>query len=91
MSGLVRATPLYPPSSPPHPHPLALSQEGFSSWNRRDFSAFVRACEKYGRDRLDQIAGDMDSKTQDEVRGALLYWEGGVWGAKGEGETNGCL
>jgi len=52
-----------------------LLQEGFSSWNRRDFSAFVRAAEKYGRDSLEQIAGDMDSKTPEEVRACV--WGGG--------------
>ncbi|GBG00203.1 chromatin-remodeling complex ATPase chain, partial [Raphidocelis subcapitata] len=52
-----------------------LLTEGFSSWNRRDFGAFVRACEKYGRDRLDQIAGELDTKSLDEVKAyAAAFW-----------------
>jgi SWI/SNF-related matrix-associated actin-dependent regulator of chromatin subfamily A member 5 len=44
--------------SPEDPQPLSeeevaekerLLQEGFSNWNRRDFNAFVRACEKVRR------------------------------------------
>ncbi len=33
-----------------------LLDTGFSNWNRRDFSAFVRACEKYGRGALDMVS-----------------------------------
>ncbi len=42
-------------SAPDDPQPLSeeeieekeqLLSEGFSNWNRRDFNAFVRACEK---------------------------------------------
>lgn len=41
--------------APDDPHPLSeeemaekekLLQDGFTNWNRRDFNAFTRACEK---------------------------------------------
>jgi hypothetical protein len=44
--------------------------EGFSNWMRRDFNAFVRACEKYGRHNLADIARDIETKTEEEVRPA---------------------
>jgi SWI/SNF-related matrix-associated actin-dependent regulator of chromatin subfamily A member 5 len=34
----------------------------------RDFGAFCRACEKYGRENLSQIAAEVEGKTEDEVR-----------------------
>ncbi len=35
---------------------------------RRDFNSFVRACEKYGRENVAQIAAEVDGKTEEEVR-----------------------
>ena len=43
---------------------------------RRDFNAFVRACEKYGRAALADIARDVENKSEEEVGGWL--WMGGV-------------
>ena len=37
---------------------------------RRDFNAFVRACEKYGRAALADIARDMENKSEEEVGGS---------------------
>jgi SWI/SNF-related matrix-associated actin-dependent regulator of chromatin subfamily A member 5 len=34
---------------------------------RRDFLAFVRAAEKYGRTELDKIAGEVEGKSREEV------------------------
>lgn len=45
----------------------SLLDEGFSNWNRRDFSAFCRACEKYGREQLASIAAEIEGKTEEEV------------------------
>lgn len=56
---------------PPGAEREQLLQQGFSNWMRRDFNAFVRACEKYGRHNLADIARDIESKTEEEV---------GVWG-----------
>eukprot|EP01024_Parvocaulis_polyphysoides_P043035 TRINITY_DN3928_c0_g4_i1.p1 TRINITY_DN3928_c0_g4~~TRINITY_DN3928_c0_g4_i1.p1 ORF type:complete len:714 (+),score=99.52 TRINITY_DN3928_c0_g4_i1:319-2460(+) len=45
-----------------------LLEEGFSNWNRRDFNAFIRACEKHGRHALDDICTEIEGKTEAEVR-----------------------
>ncbi|KAJ6911783.1 ISWI chromatin-remodeling complex ATPase CHR11 isoform X2 [Populus alba x Populus x berolinensis] len=44
-----------------------LLEEGFSSWSRRDFNTFIRACEKYGRNDLKSIATELEGKTEEEV------------------------
>ena len=41
--------------------------QGFSSWTRRDFNSFIRACEKYGRNDIRGIASEMEGKTEEEV------------------------
>lgn len=53
-----------------------LLQQGFSHWMRRDFNAFVRACEKYGRHNLPDVAREIESKSEEEVRAyAKVFWE----------------
>ena len=37
---------------------------------RRDFNAFIRACEKHGRTNMDAIAKEVESKSEEEVRAA---------------------
>ncbi|KAL1211842.1 ISWI chromatin-remodeling complex ATPase CHR11 [Cardamine amara subsp. amara] len=44
-----------------------LLEEGFSTWSRRDFNTFLRACEKYGRNDIKSIASEMEGKTEEEV------------------------
>ncbi|AES64230.1 putative calcium/calmodulin-dependent protein kinase chromatin remodeling ISWI family [Medicago truncatula] len=44
-----------------------LLEEGFSSWSRKDFNTFLRACEKYGRNDIQSIASEMEGKTEEEV------------------------
>jgi SWI/SNF-related matrix-associated actin-dependent regulator of chromatin subfamily A member 5 len=44
-----------------------LLEEGFSSWSRKDFSNFLRACEKCGRGNVKAIAAEMEGKTEEEV------------------------
>uniref|UniRef100_A0A6A7G0I3 ISWI chromatin-remodeling complex ATPase CHR11 n=2 Tax=Hirondellea gigas TaxID=1518452 RepID=A0A6A7G0I3_9CRUS len=44
-----------------------LLEEGFSSWNRRDFYAFVKLCKLFGRDSVDSIKGEIPGKTAKEV------------------------
>ncbi|KAJ6848530.1 putative chromatin-remodeling complex ATPase chain isoform X1 [Iris pallida] len=44
-----------------------LLEEGFSSWTRRDFNTFIRACEKYGRKDIKSITSEMEGKTEEEV------------------------
>ncbi|THU68957.1 hypothetical protein C4D60_Mb08t09300 [Musa balbisiana] len=44
-----------------------LLEEGFSTWTRKDFNTFIRACEKYGRNDIKSIASEMEAKTEEEV------------------------
>ncbi|CAL5183789.1 unnamed protein product [Lathyrus oleraceus] len=44
-----------------------LLEQGFSSWSRKDFNTFLRACEKYGRNDIQSIASEMEGKTDEEV------------------------
>jgi SWI/SNF-related matrix-associated actin-dependent regulator of chromatin subfamily A member 5 len=44
-----------------------LLELGFSTWSRKDFSAFLRACENYGRDDVKSIAQEVEGKTEEEV------------------------
>ncbi|RKP38464.1 SNF2 family [Dimargaris cristalligena] len=53
-----------------------LSTDGFEHWNRRDFQAFIRGCEKYGRTNLKAIADDLEGKTLNEVRAySQVFWK----------------
>ncbi len=63
--------------SPADPQPLTeeesqereqLLEQGFSNWNRRDFTSFVRACERYGRSAIPEITKEIEGKTEEEVR-----------------------
>lgn len=65
---------MLPSASDPQPLPEEeiqereeLLQQGFSNWNRRDFTSFVRACERYGRNAIPEIAKEIEGKTEDEV------------------------
>lgn len=41
--------------------------QGFSTWSRKDFNTYIRACEKYGRNDVKGIASEMEGKSEDEV------------------------
>jgi hypothetical protein len=45
-----------------------IAENPFKDWMRRDFNAFIRACEKHGRENLSAVAKEVDSKSEDEVR-----------------------
>lgn len=62
--------------SPEDPQPLTeeelqereqLQEQGFSNWNRRDFTSFVRACERFGRHAVPEITKEVEGKTEEEV------------------------
>ena len=54
----------------------ALEAAGFASWTRRDFTAFTRGCERYGRSALDRVAAEVDGKTDAEVAAyASVFWK----------------
>ena len=47
--------------------------QGFTNWSKRDFNQYIKACEKYGRDDIDNIAHDIEGKTPEEVRYFYIY------------------
>lgn len=74
--------------SPSDPQPLSeeelaereeLMSKGYTNWNKRDFNAFVRSCERHGREALTEIAKEIDGKTEEEVREyAAVFFERGA-------------
>ena len=49
---------------------------GFTSWSKRDFTQFIKANEKYGREDLDNISKEIEGKTVKEVMEyAKTFWE----------------
>jgi SWI/SNF-related matrix-associated actin-dependent regulator of chromatin subfamily A member 5 len=53
-----------------------LSLLGFGDWNRRDFQQFVNGSAKYGRDKFDDIADEVDSKEAHEIKKyAKVFWQ----------------
>lgn len=53
-----------------------MSEEGFSTWNRRDFQQFINGSAKFGRNDYSGIATEVDSKDADEVEEyADLFWK----------------
>lgn len=54
----------------------SLLNQGFTEWSRRDFQAFCRLSEKYGRDSLESIASELEGKTLKEVKDyAAVFWQ----------------
>ena len=52
-----------------------LLSSGFPSWSKKDFMNFIKGSENYGRDKLDQIAEYVTSKTRDEVEEySIRFW-----------------
>jgi hypothetical protein len=49
-----------------------LLEQGFSNWSKKDFLHFCKACERFGRDDIDSIKNEVESKTPEEV---VAYWE----------------
>jgi len=53
-----------------------LLEQGFEKWGKRDFTTFIKANEKYGRENIEQIANDMDGKTLEEVQEySKVFWK----------------
>lgn len=54
-----------------------LASQGFADWNRRDFQAFVRGCEKYGRNGFAAIAEEIgETKTDRDVKAySKVFWD----------------
>lgn len=45
-----------------------LLQQGFSNWSKRDFQQYIKACERHGREAVDLVSKEVDSKTPQEVQ-----------------------
>uniref|UniRef100_A0A7S4BX57 Uncharacterized protein n=1 Tax=Chrysotila carterae TaxID=13221 RepID=A0A7S4BX57_CHRCT len=55
-----------------------LEAEGFPFWSRHDYAKFLKACERHGRDKFQQIADEIGTKTVDEVKAySAAFWERG--------------
>lgn len=53
-----------------------MSEQGFSSWNRRDFQQFVNGSAKFGRKDYEGISTEVDSKDPAEVKEyAQVFWQ----------------
>ncbi|KCV72616.1 hypothetical protein H696_00200 [Fonticula alba] len=57
----------------------ALAAQGFPDWSQRDFRAFVRACERHGREAVaaiaEELAASPHDKSPEEVRAyATAFW-----------------
>jgi SWI/SNF-related matrix-associated actin-dependent regulator of chromatin subfamily A member 5 len=53
-----------------------LSEEGFSTWNRRDFQQFINGSARFGRTDYTGIATEVDSKSPEEVKEyAKVFWK----------------
>ena len=48
----------------------------YSNWNKRDFTSFISACARYGRNNMVMIRDSVESKTPEEVEEyAKVFWE----------------
>ncbi|XP_071787735.1 SWI/SNF-related matrix-associated actin-dependent regulator of chromatin subfamily A member 5-like isoform X2 [Asterias amurensis] len=53
-----------------------LLTQGFVNWSKRDFNQFIKACEKYGRDDVDNISREVEGKTPEEVQEYMaVFWD----------------
>ncbi|KAL8103988.1 hypothetical protein AgCh_028274 [Apium graveolens] len=57
----------YPLTAEEQEEKAQLLEEGFSTWSKKDFNSFIRACEKYGRNVVKGNASEMEGKTEEEV------------------------
>jgi len=50
--------------------------QGFTNWSKRDFNAFIRGSEKYGRGDLKGISQEVEGKTIEEITEYhAVFWE----------------
>ena len=55
---------------------LKMQDQGFGSWNRRDFQQFINGSGRYGRKNYEMIATEVDSKSVEEVAEyAKAFWK----------------
>jgi hypothetical protein len=52
-----------------------LLKQGFADWTRKDFNAFIKGCEKFGRKQYAQIASEIGTKTPQQVKEySSVFW-----------------
>lgn len=50
--------------------------KGFSNWTKKDFLAFVKGCERYGRKAIHDIAREVEGKSFEEIQiYSKVFWE----------------
>ena len=54
-----------------------LLSEGFSTWSRKDYLTFVRACERYGRDEYGEIAREVGKPEEEVAEYSNMFWKRG--------------
>jgi len=53
-----------------------LLRQGFSNWTKKDFNAFVRGCELFGRHDLQSVTSEVEGKSEKEVaKYASVFFE----------------
>lgn len=53
-----------------------LLEKGFGNWTRREFNAFVKGCERHGREKIAEIATDIETKNEKEVKEySAVFWK----------------
>ena len=53
-----------------------LLRQGFSNWTRKDFNAFVRGCELWGRHDLQSVTSEVEGKSEKDVaKYASVFFE----------------
>ncbi|KAI9026897.1 SNF2 family N-terminal domain-containing protein [Hyaloraphidium curvatum] len=52
-----------------------LSTQGFGTWSRKDFQAFIKANEKFGRTNLQAIAADLVRPLDEVTKYSEVFWE----------------
>lgn len=53
-----------------------LIAQGFGEWKKNEFYAFLRGCEKYGRNSFDEISAEVETKTPAEVKKySAIFWK----------------
>lgn len=49
--------------------------ECFSSWSRRDFTNYIHACAKYGRNNLEEVAESLGRELEEVKRYTERFWQ----------------
>ena len=54
----------------------SLLTQGFDSWNKKHYQAFIRGCEQYGKTNWEGINKELPEKTVEEIAEyGTVFWE----------------